>query len=153
SNENIYCYDIFLENDYAYFALAGKGVLVLDYSDIYNPVYVHRFETGHNIWRLNVVEDILFIANDVAGTKILDIKNKTNPIELVSFYDGGSNYNLDMKDNLIFVADENDAIEILEVEGLEIFETSFILLPCLLLIPILMLLKQTTKSKRGKQTR
>ncbi len=148
SNENIYCYDIFLENDYAYFALAGKGVMIIDYSDIYNPIYVHRFETGHNVWRLHVVEDILFIANDVAGTKIIDVTSKTNPIELAKYYDGGSAYNLDMKDNLIFVADENDAIEILEIKGLEIFETSFVLLHSLLLIPILILLKKIPKSKR-----
>ena len=124
SSEDIYCYDIFVEDNYAYCALASNGLMIMDYSNISNPVKVLSYENGNDIWRLHVEEDILFMTNDYAGIKILDVTNKTNPVELASFYDGGSSYSFVVKDNLIFVADSNDAIEILEIEGLETEKTS-----------------------------
>lgn len=145
STEAIYVYDIYVENNIAYYALANNGFLIMDYSDIANPVEVHIYENGNSIWRLHVVGDILFMSNDNAGMKILDITNKTNPIEVASFYDGGSSYSFVLKEKLIFVADENDAIEILEISGWKPEKTSGFLLPTIILGVII---TQITRKKR-----
>ena len=119
STEAIYVYDIYVEINFAYYALANNGFLIIDYRDMASPVEVHNYKNGIGIWRLHVEGDIIFISNDIAGMKILDITNKTNPIEVAGFNDGGSSYSFVLKDNLLFVADENDAIEILEISGWE----------------------------------
>jgi len=123
-SENVHCYDIYLENNYAYFALADNGLMIMNYSNLTNPVEVFTYENGNDIWRVYAEKDILFISNDDAGIKILDIANKTNPVEFANFYDGGSSYSFVVKDNLIFVGDSNDSIEILEIKGLKTEKTS-----------------------------
>ncbi|NPD90180.1 MAG: hypothetical protein HGN29_15825 [Asgard group archaeon] len=144
SSEEIYVYDIYVENDLAFYALANNGFMIIDFSDIANPVEVYTYENGNSIWRLHVEEDILIISNDIAGMKILDITNKTNPVEVASFYDGGSSYSFVLKDNLLFVADENDAIEILEISGWNPKRTSGFLLP---IVIITIIITQMRKKK------
>jgi len=140
SSAEIYAYDIYVENDFAYYALANNGFLILDYSDIANPVEVHTYENGNDIWRLYVEGDIMIVSNDYAGMKILDITNKTNPIEVASFNDGGSSYSFVIKDRLIFVADANDAIEILEISGWETKKITGFLLPIVIITPFILII-------------
>ena len=145
SGDDIYAYDIYVENNYAYYALANNGFLIMDYSSIANPVEVHTYENGNDIWRLHVEGEILFMSNDIAGMKILDITNKTNPLEVASFYDGGSSYSFVLKENLLFVADANDAIEVLEISGWETEIASGFLLPTMI---IGVIISQLTRKKK-----
>lgn len=133
SSAEIYAYDIYVENNLAFYALADNGLLIMDYSDIANPTEVHTYENGNDIWRLYVEKDILIMSNDIAGMKMLDITNKTNPIEVASFDDGGSSYSFALKENILFVADAEDAIEILEISGWESKEVSGFLIPVIIL--------------------
>jgi hypothetical protein len=148
STEAIYVYDIYVENNFAYYALANNGLLIMDYSNIARPVEVCNYTNGNSIWRLHVEGEILFMSNDYAGMKILDITNKSNPVEVASFYDGGSSYSFVLKDNLLFVADESDAIEILEINGWEPEKTSGFLLP---IVIIGVIISQIIRKKKNTE--
>jgi len=74
---NEQAYDIALAGHYAFVAMAGDGLLVIDISDGIAPTVVDRIKPSHPVKKLSVVGDHLYIA----GNRQLSIVDITQPLD------------------------------------------------------------------------
>ena len=80
-------YDIVYQGDYAYigldyFTIGGGGIVVLDISDLNNPMEIEYFETRDDINDMEIDGNYIYVGYYGLGLSILDISNPINPVEI-----------------------------------------------------------------------
>lgn len=111
-------YGLIVSNDYVYTVIQHRDehdeLLIIDFSDISNPVEAGRYSTGYNLVTSFVYENIAFIYDD--GISQLSCLNVTDPanVEEIGQIDW---YPLDVEiiDNLVYVGTENQGLSIYDI--------------------------------------
>jgi len=77
--------DVFVDKSYVYLAFDDSadgttGLIIVNISDINNPVLKGKLDTDGFAMNLSVKDDIVFLADDKKGLKIIDVKDKEKPV-------------------------------------------------------------------------
>ncbi|GEM_PF-3192928 len=109
-------YDMHIRDNLAYVSLLFQGLVILDISDIHNPVVIGEYEDVYDYKCIDVQDDIL-----CNGYEVVDIGDPAAPSVLAALNLGSFPEVLDvrLKDNLTFVARES-----WEEEGILVFDLS-----------------------------
>ncbi len=103
--------------NYAYIADSSKGLVVVDISDITNPVISAILSIASPLNKIIIKENYAYIGNGNKGIKIIDISQPTNPIIVGTYKYNSLGYVLDIviDGNYLFYADQNNGTIILDI--------------------------------------
>lgn len=110
-----------INNNYAYLAAKGGGVVIVDINSISLPQPVTYYNSGFLAYDVKVLGQYLYVADrnpnwpDKGALRIIDISNPNNPTELNSFNTGGECRGISIKFPYIFIADGPNGIRVLNV--------------------------------------
>ncbi|MHA2296869.1 MAG: LVIVD repeat-containing protein [Candidatus Hodarchaeales archaeon] len=65
--------------------------------------------------KMDVIDDIVYLACDVGGLRVLNVSDPTRPVEIGQYYDGGRAYDVQVVGNLAYVAERYDGLEIIQL--------------------------------------
>ena len=89
----------------------GSLVLV-NISDPTNPTELSRFGTGGEPMELDVVNDIVYIADFFRGLEIVDVSDPLNPVQVGEYVGSGCICDVQVIDDLVFVADVSQLLNL-----------------------------------------
>ncbi|MHA1346616.1 MAG: LVIVD repeat-containing protein [Candidatus Heimdallarchaeaceae archaeon] len=114
--ETIDCYDISLEDEYAFISSAN-GILILDISNPEEPVMLSQIELANGSKGVYVENNFAYIAADYAGLVIADVSNPNEPIIINQYQiNGDFAYKVIVDESFLYVN--------FLVNGVQIFEIS-----------------------------
>ncbi len=104
---------ICVSGQYAY--IADLGLRIVDISNPRKPRTVACYDTPGVAYNLDLVESLIYIADDWCGLRIIDISNPEAPKE-IGFYDTpGYAYDVKIKGNYAYVADGIAGVRIIDI--------------------------------------
>lgn len=109
--------DIKIREDLAYLATLD-GLLILNVSDVLNPVYVNLYSTPDRIDGIVIDSNYMYIAGGTQGLIILDITDKVNPVYVNSYDTPSFTSRLALKNNHTFICDASGGLYIVNVTNL-----------------------------------
>lgn len=120
---------MYIKNDTAYLNAGGRGVYIVDFKDIENPVTLNQYQGypyagyNHTGW-MSETGKIYIMADETWGTpvKVLDMKDPTNP-ELLSYLNPYMEYDSNAVPHNQFFVDQY-AINSYYYDGVQIFDLS-----------------------------
>jgi len=83
-NNATLCNAIYVRGDYAYVGRNGGRLVVVDFSDVANPVQRGTVTHGGQVFGLDAAGGFVYIANSSSGFYIVDVSDKDNPITVGS---------------------------------------------------------------------
>lgn len=110
--------DVFVIDDLAYLADKKGGLVILDVSNLTQPLEIGRKAFASDIVgavNLHIVNDYAFIANDVDGARIIDLSNKTDPQLISEYHDETYYWDVYTSGNYAFFTTIGDGLEILDI--------------------------------------
>lgn len=106
---------IAFNDEFIYIADSYYGLVIIDVSDIYNPVYVYQISTPGATEYLVAEDDLVYLSNH--GLRIIDVSNPSDLRITGEFETIWGTDKIFKKDNLIFLIDGNiSALRVLSVE-------------------------------------
>jgi len=112
-----YTRDVKTHNGYIYAAQdrSGLGIYKLDNSGTTSQIKLLPYKRA---WAIEIVDDLLYLANYDGGVVILDISNPTDPVELATIDVDGDARELDVEGNFIYVVKGKDGFSIVNISDL-----------------------------------
>ncbi|MDP8208553.1 MAG: T9SS type A sorting domain-containing protein [Candidatus Electryonea clarkiae] len=119
--------DIAVEGNYAFIAAPRTGLRILDVSDPSAPVLAGFFQTGQEVLRINVINDICYVLCFPSTLKIIDVSDPSDP-ELVGTWqhvgDGAVDFTLsEFYAYVIFDNDDGDNFFVIDLSDISNPET------------------------------
>lgn len=113
--------DVFVVNNTAYLADEGKGLLVVNITDLTNPDLLGSYQDGdESVYDVEIRDNYAFLAHGSSGLKIVDITDPENIVEISTFDDGGFAWEIFLTNNYVFLVDRSQGIEIIDITNLEL---------------------------------
>ena len=98
--------DVLIYDQYALLACFNAGLIILDISDIYNPVKINHYNNGLGFCvDIFLTDEYLFMVDWNNGIRILDYTEITNLVAVSSIPYFSRAISADIHENIIFVAD------------------------------------------------
>jgi hypothetical protein len=91
------------------------GLVIINISDPYNPQNIESFYDGGILMAVDVVESVVFLANQISGLEVIDISNPLSPVKIDSY--AGSVYDVQVKGEIAYITDWNNGLIILNVSN------------------------------------
>ena len=114
-------FDVQIENNFAYIAAGiGKGLEIIDITDLYNPIKVSQFSTGvEDAVSVTIKNGLAYLSSRKNGLNIISISNPYNLIFINKFKDSelGVTWEIMIHDGFAFIADESDGLEIIDINN------------------------------------
>jgi hypothetical protein len=103
---NITAQDVFIHDQYAFLACFNAGLIILDISDINNPVKINQYNNGLGFCvDIFITDEYLFMVDWNKGIKILDYSIITDLVMVSSIPYFTRAISADIYENIIYVAD------------------------------------------------
>ena len=102
---------------FAYAAIGGGGLVILDISTPANPIMLSRFQTSGSASGVQVVGKFAYVADGSAGLQIIDVSNPANPVRLGGFDTSGSAVSVQVVANMAYVADALAGLQVIDVSN------------------------------------
>ncbi len=110
--------------DIGYICTPDKGVLVYDFSDPTEPIFLDEHYDGGIAGDIVISRNFAFVAAVEDGLEILDITDPEKIVEVAQFNDGGVARNVFVQGNLAYVSEFEDGLEIIQLWVEEDVETT-----------------------------
>ncbi|MFW9804357.1 MAG: LVIVD repeat-containing protein [Candidatus Thorarchaeota archaeon] len=91
------------------------GLVLINVSDPANPSQLSSFHDGGWPQSLDVVEDIVYVADTIEGLEIIDVSDPRNPSEIGQYRGSGEVYDVQVIDDIAYIADWNNGLVIINV--------------------------------------
>ncbi|MCG3252704.1 MAG: hypothetical protein KAX09_02565 [Candidatus Heimdallarchaeota archaeon] len=118
---NVSARDVFIQNDYAFLACFEAGLIILDISDINNPIKINQFINGTGICvDIVLTDEYLFLVDWSDGIEILDYTEITNLVTVGTIPYFTRAISADISENLIVVADLYRGISVYDISDISI---------------------------------
>ncbi|RMD58160.1 hypothetical protein D6833_13175, partial [Candidatus Parcubacteria bacterium] len=99
--------DVVIKDDYAYVAAGIEGLLILDVSDVLNPVKAGVYKTGAGalgqVESVQVVGNYAYLVTNLSGLRIVDVSNPVAPVEVGAYTPGGSIKKVELAGNYAYI--------------------------------------------------
>ena len=92
-----------------------EGLVLINVSDPTNPIELSSYHDGGIPRALEVIEDIVYVADAFQGLKIIDVSDTSNPQEIGEYLGSGEIYDVQVIGDLAYLADWNTGLVILNV--------------------------------------
>ncbi|MHA2296867.1 MAG: LVIVD repeat-containing protein [Candidatus Hodarchaeales archaeon] len=136
-------------------------VQILDISNLSNLRELGRYTynvggTGGVPNKMDVIDDLVYLACGDAGLRILNVSDLSNPVEIAHYYDGGYAHDVQVVGNLAYVADSLDGLEIIQLRDNVVGSsasqsTGNAVIPGFELLVVLFVLLSSICLKKGKK--
>lgn len=80
------------------------GVYIIDITNPTAPVRVGSYSSSNYVFGLDIVENMLFVANRDYGLQIVDVSDPPNPVEIGSYDPPGYTYDVSVRNNYAYLA-------------------------------------------------
>ncbi len=91
------------------------GLVLINITDPANPSELSSFHDGGRPQKLDVVGNIVYVADASEGLEIIDVSDTTNPVEIAQYDGSGEIYDVQVIDDIAYVADWINGLVILNV--------------------------------------
>lgn len=93
------------------------GLILLNASNPSNPTVLSRYQDPGEIDDLTVVEDLVYVVDQVDGLEIVNISDPRHPIKVGAFQYGVEGYHVDVivRDHIAFLSDVKEGLYIVNV--------------------------------------
>ncbi|MBN2230707.1 MAG: hypothetical protein JW779_14050 [Candidatus Thorarchaeota archaeon] len=92
-----------------------RGLVIVNVSDPTAPVELGSFHDGGAPMSLDVVSDLVFVADQFEALEIIDVSDPSDPIEVGEYEGSGEIYDVQVVGDLAYVADWNEGLVILNI--------------------------------------
>ena len=108
-------FGIFVEDNIAYVAAAGRGLYITDISDPFNPTFLGHEDVDGIARKIYVSGDYAYISNYERGLQIFDINELTNPVLISEYSDYGRADDVTVRSNFAYLANPNYGVNVINV--------------------------------------
>ena len=112
SNSNIE--DILVSGKYAYVA-QGYDFVILDITDVFNPIEIGRLPTQSSIHSITVSGKCAYLADDTNDLVVVDISSPSSPTLVGRYGTAGSAWDVVISGNYAYVADNMNDLLIVDI--------------------------------------
>jgi hypothetical protein len=92
-----------------------EGLVLINVSDLTNPIELASYHDGGLPRELEVVEDIVYVADSFQGLEIIDVSDTANPQKIGEYIGSGEIYDIQIIGDLAYLADWNNGLVILNI--------------------------------------
>ncbi|MHA2248779.1 MAG: LVIVD repeat-containing protein [Candidatus Kariarchaeaceae archaeon] len=92
------------------------GIKIIDITEINNPVKIGEYFDEGFAGYIQLIDDILYVADGEDGIELIDVSNPKNPREIGQFNDEGAVLGIQVVGSYVFAGDQNDGLEIIHME-------------------------------------
>lgn len=150
-------YRITMDDNIGYLSSINGGVLVYDFNEPTNPIFLEEYYDGGDTSDIAIVDDYAFVADIDDGLEILNISDPTNLVEIAQFDDGGRARNIHVQGNRAYISEFEDGLEIIQLWDEETKNTDSISsnnqissFDFMLIIPVIIVLRSIKRKKSNK---
>ena len=104
-----------VSGDYAYVAIYGFGLHVLDISNLDSLFLVGSAQNSFRAWQVQVQGNFAYMAEKSDGFSIFDISDPLNPVLSSNINTPGTAWSLVVQDSLMYLADGEDGVGVFDV--------------------------------------
>jgi hypothetical protein len=106
---------VFISGDYVYVAGGVAGLIIFDFTDIYNPQMLPSFDLDGSSLSVFVKDDYAFIAADRSGVFVVNVSDKANPTLVASINTSGRTQDIHVVGDYAFIADASGGLKVIDV--------------------------------------
>jgi len=114
--------DVVVQGDYAYLALEGSGLGIVNISDPFNPEIVGSFDTLTSLRGITIRDTLVFITDYKCGLRIVDVSDVNNAVEISYFNSpvdtSGEGLEVDVSNELALVADGFRGMRVIDISDI-----------------------------------
>jgi len=104
-----------VEGNYVYLACSELGIVIVDITDIYNPVYLSDLILSGASMSVAVKDNFAYVAADRAGLFVVDVTDKANPAQLVQINTSGRAKDISIVGDYAFIADASGGLKVIDI--------------------------------------
>ncbi len=107
--------NLVLYENYIYMTVLGRGVQIIDVTDVQSPVE-SGLVPGNTLYRLALVDSHLYVLSKEAGLEIYDLALPTQPIKVGQYTEANvTPVDMDVQDQSVYLATQEEGLIILDV--------------------------------------
>ena len=106
---------IFADSQYSYIADGVAGLIIVDHSDILNPVQISSLDLTGSALSVWVEGDYAYVAADRAGIFTVDVTDKYNPLMATQINTSGRTKDVHVVGDYAFIADGSGGLKVIDV--------------------------------------
>jgi hypothetical protein len=110
---------VIVENDIAYVTDIAEptpgGIVIIDVSNPSNPVEIGSFDDELYPTKLDIEDNILFVADHFGALRLIDVSDPTDPVQVGEFEGSGETMDVQVEGDIAYVADWTQGVYILNV--------------------------------------
>lgn len=106
--------DVEVFGNLAYIAAEYGGLMIVDVTDVRNPVQVGQYD-GARVSSVQLVGSVAYAAGGTSGLEIIDVSDPVNPVRMGGYSTGGSVGKVKVKGNLAYVTEWEAGLQIIDV--------------------------------------
>jgi hypothetical protein len=106
---------VFTDSRYSYIACGAAGLIIIDQSDILNPVQISSLDLTGSALSVWVEGDYAYIAADRAGIFVADVTDRLNPAMVAQVNTSGRTKDVYVVGDYAFIADGSGGLKVIDV--------------------------------------
>jgi len=108
---------IYVKDNYSYLAYNSRGMVIVDISDVENPVLGSELKNIGIVKNLDIQGNYAFLANGDDGVAIVDISSPTAPNLIARCNTGGYVYDLKVDGDYVYVTDKEKGFLVVDISN------------------------------------
>ena len=108
---------VFVAGRYAYISNSEDGLIIIDISEINNPIVVGKYNSPGNGRQVYVSGKYAYLADASSGLQIIDISNPANPTVAATYNTPGDATGIFVAKNYAFIADGPLGLQIINISN------------------------------------
>lgn len=106
---------VFVGSQYSYIAGGVSGLLIVDHSDITNPLVVSELDLTGSALSVYVEGNYAYVAADRAGVFVVDVSDKNNPFVTAQINTSGRTKDIHLTDYYAYIADGSGGLKVIDI--------------------------------------
>lgn len=106
---------IFADSQYSYIAAGVAGLIIMDHSDILNPVQVSSLDLAGSALSVWAEGDYVYVAADRAGIFVVDVADRYNPGIATQVNTSGRTKDVHIVGDYAFIADASRGLKVIDI--------------------------------------
>ncbi len=105
---------IFSDAQYTYIAVGVAGLIIVDHSDILNPVQISSLDLTGSALSISVEGDYAYVVADRAGIFGVDVTDRHNPLLATEINTSGRTRDVHIVGDYAFIADGASGLKVID---------------------------------------
>ena len=106
---------VFADSRYSYIADGVAGLVIMDHSDIFNPVQIASLDLTGSALSVWAEGNYVYIAADRAGIFVVDVTDRYNPLVATQINTSGRTKDVQVAGDYAFIADGSRGLKVIDI--------------------------------------